>query len=89
MVNTFVDRLSIMLILEVNKRISEICEKLPELLANPGNVTLWEQETQTGMEIFKKYSVEYCNEEKACFYVGLSRDDNGKLQIKASDVVYL
>jgi hypothetical protein len=89
MVDTFVDRLSLMLILEVNKRITEIYEKLPELLANLGNVTLREQKTKTGMEICQKYSVEYCNEDKACFYVRLSRDDNGKLQIKASDVVYL
>lgn len=88
MVDTFVDRLFLMHISEVNKRISEICEKIP-LLANLGNVTLREQETETGIETCQKYSVEYCNEEKACFYVGLSRDDNGKLQIKASEVVYL
>lgn len=88
MINTFVDKLSLMLTSEVDKRISEICEKLPELLANRGNVTLWEQDVETGMEICKKYSVEYCGEEKACFCVGLLRDDKGNLQIKASDVIY-
>lgn len=89
MVDTFVDKLSITLVSEVNKRISEICEKLPELLANRGNVTLCEQDVNTGMEICKKYSVEYCGEEKACFCVGLSRNEQGKLQIRASDIVYL
>lgn len=88
MVDTFVDRAYIRLISEVNKRISEICEKLPELLESRNNVTLWEQDIETGMEICKKYSVEYCGDEKACFCVGLSRDKKGKLEIKALDVVY-
>lgn len=89
MFDTFVDKLSITLSSEVNKRLSEICGKLPELLANWENVTLWEQDVRTGMEICKKYSVEYCNEKKACFYVGLSRDMEGNLQIRATDIVYL
>lgn len=89
MIDTFVDKLSLMLISEVNKRLSEICEKLPKLLTNRDSVTLWEQDVETGMEICKKYSVEYCGEEKACFCVGLLRDNNDNLQIKASDVVYL
>ncbi len=89
MVDTFVDKLSLILISEVNKRLSEICEKLPELLKNRENVTLWEQDVETGMGICKKYSVEYCGEEKARFCVGLSRDGRGSLQIRASDIVYL
>lgn len=81
--------LSAILSSEANKRLSEICGKLPDLLANRENLTLWERDIRTGMEICKKYSVEYCGEEKACFFVGLSRDMEGNLQIRATDIVYL